>query len=544
MGSPAPKARREPTAETYDYVIVGAGTAGCILANRLSENARNRVLLLEAGPEDDSMWIRIPAGVVRLIGPGRTNWGYFTEPEPNLVDRRIYWPRGRTLGGSSSINGMVHLIGHPEDYDGWAQLGNTGWGWEDVLPYFVKSEDQQHGASYTHGAGGLMPVRDVTVDDEAGRLFIQSAIAAGLPFRRDLNDGVQEGVGRAQVTVRNGRRSSASSAFLGPARSRPNLRVAVEALAGRVLVEEGRATAVHYSEHGEDHVARAGEVILCGGVINSPQLLMLSGIGPAANLRDVGIDVVHDLPAVGENLQDHLFVHCISEVDRRLSLNHQLSGARMYLHALRYFITRRGYLNIGATQATAFVRVGPGASRPDVAVGFRPMSVGLGKKGSVVLDPFAGITASCSLLRPQSRGNIRLASRDPRVPPLIHANYLDSPVDLTVLRGALRWVRGVFARPPLAAHVRRERAPGADIQSDAGLEDYIRGAAQSNYHPVGTCRMGADRDSVVDPSLKLRGIAGLRVIDASIMPRITSSNTNAPTMMIAEKGADLILSAC
>ncbi|CAN7595745.1 GMC family oxidoreductase [Acidovorax delafieldii] len=526
----------------YDYIIVGAGSAGCVLANRLSENPSNRVLLLEAGPEDKSIWMKIPAGATRVFAPGPTNWGYFTEPERHLRNRRVYWPRGRTLGGSSSINGMVYLRGHPEDYNEWARLGNTGWGWDDVMPYFKLSENQQHGESAMHGATGPLAVSDPAIDDEGSRLFIQSSVNAGLPFRRDLNDGVQEGVGRAQVTVRNGKRSSTSAAFLHPVRHRKNLHVVVEALVERVNVEGKRAKGVDYTKGGQRHTATARcEVILAGGVINSPQLLMLSGIGPAKHLQELGIQVQHDLCGVGANLQDHLYVYYIAECDKSISLNHQLAGARMYFQALKYFINRSGYLNIGAVQATAFPRVGLNADRPDVEISFRPMSLSISKKGAILLDKFPGINASCSLLRPRARGTIRLASPNPRDPARIHANYLDNAEDLHVMREGMRWIRKVFETRPLADFIQREVTPGALIKSDGEWENYIRDEAQSVYHPVGTCSMGADAKAVVDANLRVHGIAGLRVVDASVMPRVTSCNTNAPTIMIGEKGAAMIL---
>lgn len=530
--------------EQYDYIIVGAGSAGCVLANRLSEDPSKTVLLLEAGPEDRSMWMKIPAGTTKVFRPSAVNWGYFTEPEPNLRGRQIYWPRGRTLGGSSSINGMVYLRGHPEDYDQWARLGNPGWGWNDVVPYFRRSEDQQHGASALHGAGGPLAVSDPVIDDPAGRLFIESAINTGSPLRKDFNDGVQEGVGRAQVTVRDGRRSSTSVAFLHPVRGRANLHVAVEALAEKVVLEGRRATGVRYSQRGVGKLATARcEVILCGGVINSPQLLMLSGIGPAAHLREHGIDVALDLPGVGENLQDHLYVYYVAKCEKSISLNHKLSGPNLYVEAMKYFANRSGYLNIGAVQATAFARVGPQATRPDVEVSFRPMSLNISKKGDIALDSFPGINASCSLLRPQARGRIRLASANPRDYPRIHANYLDNAEDLQVMREGLRWIRKAFETEPLSRFIRSEHAPGKAVQSDSEWEDFIRDSAQSVYHPVGTCAMGSDGMAVLDHELRVRGIDGLRVVDASVMPRITSSNTNAPAIMIGEKGAEMIRAA-
>jgi len=449
------------TTKEYDYIIVGAGSAGCVLANRLSEDPTTTVLLVEAGPEDKSIWMKIPAGATRVFAPGPTNWGYFTEPQSHLRNRKIYWPRGRTLGGSSSINGMVYLRGHPEDYNEWARLGNPGWSWDEVLPFFKVSEDQQHGPSAMHGSGGPLAVSDPAIDDKASRLFIASAVNTGLPFRQDLNDGIQEGVGRAQVTVRNGRRSSTSAAFLHPVRHRSNLHVQVQALVERVEIVDRRAVGIRYTKDGQGHFARARrEVILSGGVINSPQLLMLSGIGPPQHLQQLGMPVAHPLPGVGANLQDHLYVYFIAECEKSLSLNHELTGARMYMQALKYFINRSGYLNIGAVQATAFPKVARNADRPDVEISFRPISLTIGKTGAIVLDSFPGINASCSLLRPQARGAIRLASANPRDAARIDANYLDNAEDLSVMREGMRWIRKVFETPPMSDFLKREVKTG------------------------------------------------------------------------------------
>ena len=410
------------------------------------------------------------------------------------------------------------------------------------MPYFKKSEDQQHGESPMHGSGGPLAVSDPAIDDEAGRLFIQSSINAGLPFRKDLNDGIQEGVGRAQVTVRNGRRSSTSAAFLHPVRHRKNLHVVVNASAEKIILENTRAIGIRYRKGEKTHEAKARrEVILSGGVINSPQLLMLSGIGPSEHLRERGIKVVHDLQGVGANLQDHLYVYYVAESDKSISINHQLTGARMYFQALKYFYNRSGYLNIGAVQATAFPRVAKNADRPDVEISFRPMSITISKSGAVALDSFPGINASCSLLRPKARGSIRLASSDPRDKALIYANYLDNDDDLSVMREGMRWIRKVFETKPLVDFIKKEVAPGSSIKTDSQWESYIRDSAQTVYHPVGTCAMGTDSMSVVDPQLKVYGIQNLRVVDASVMPRVTSCNTNGPTIMIGEKGAAMIL---
>jgi choline dehydrogenase len=437
---------------------------------------------------------------------------------------------------------MVYLRGHPEDYNEWARLGNSGWSWDEVLPFFMASEDQQHGPSAIHGSGGPLAVNDPVIDDAAGRLFIHSAINAGLPARADLNDGIQEGVGRAQVTVRRGERSSTSVAFLHPVRHRPNLDVKVEALVQKIELEGRRAVGIRYTQGGKSRLAKARcEVILSGGVINSPQLLMLSGIGPAEQLKAHGIPVLHELPGVGKNLQDHLYVYFIAECERSISLNRHLQGARMYYQALKYFINKSGYLNIGAVQATAFPKVAPGADRPDVEISFRPMSLRITKTGAIVLDKFPGINASCSLLRPKARGFVSLASNNPRAAARISANYLDNDEDLSVMRDGMRWIRKVFETPPLSDSIRMEVAPGGHVTSDIDWENYIRDEAQSVYHPVGTCSMGTDEMAVVDPQLKVRGIDGLRIVDASVMPRITSCNTNAPTIMIGQKGASMIL---
>lgn len=525
----------------YDYIVVGAGSAGCVVAARLSEDPNNRVLLLEAGPKDSNIWMKVPAGMTRLFDPGPTNWGYETQPQKYLANRNIYWPRGRTLGGTSSINGLVWARGNAADYDGWAQAGNTGWDWDSVLPYFRKSEDHVLGSTKLHGAGGPITASALPVSDYGSELFMASAQALGLPHRADLSDGVQDGVGRPHVTVRNGERSSTSTGYLRPAMSRLNLTVVTGAFTEKVLFEERRATGVRVSVDGQKRDFRASrEVILCGGTINSPHLLMVSGVGPAAHLRDRGIDVVHDLPGVGENLQDHLFVYYTAEVARELSVNHQLRGGpRMYANALKYFVTRSGYLNICSSQAMAYVRVGEGADRPNAEISFRPMSWSV-TNGDIILNDFPGINAACSLIRPQARGTIKLADNSPYTYPLIQPNYLDNFADLSTIREGLKWIRKIFQTAPLAQHVKREIVPGADVVSDEAWEDYIRTSAESVYHATGTCKMGNDSMAVVDSELRVHGVSSLRVIDASIMPTVTAAATNAPTVMIAEKGAAMI----
>ncbi len=526
----------------YDFIIVGAGSAGCVLANRLSANPANKVLLIEAGPPDDNRWIHIPAGLSRLIYPSEVNWGYWTVPQEQLGGRKIYWPRGRTLGGSSSINGMIYLRGHPEDYNGWAQLGNQGWTWDDVLPFFKRGESNERGESAMHSRKGELSVSNNRMSDKAGELFMQSAAAIGTPYREDLNDGVQHGVSRPQTNTKGKKRHSSAAAFLKPVMNRPNLAVSTNAMVDKVLFEGNRAVGVAVRKDGQvAHVKCSGEVILSGGVINSPQLLMLSGVGPAGHLQDHGIEIVQDIPGVGENLQDHFYCYYNPRVKKELSGNHKIQGAGVVWEALKYFTVGAGYLNLSAVTATGFPIVGPGATRPDVEISFRPISFGADENGVLKIHDFPGINASCSLLRPQARGTIRLASADPSEYPLIDPRYCDNEADLIVMREGLRWIRRVFEASPMADHVEEELEPGTQCQSNAEWEEYIRRTSQTVYHPVGTCKMGVDEMAVVDPELRVRGVEGLRVVDASVMPAITSSNTHAPTVMIAEKASDMIL---
>ena len=523
-----------------DYIVVGAGSAGCVVAARLTEDPSVRVLVLEAGGPDSNPWIHIPLGYGKTIVDKRINWMYETEPDPNLNNRRVFWPRGKVLGGSSSINGLLYLRGQPEDYAHWRQLGNEGWAWDDVLPYFKRSEQRiGPGDDSLHGRDGALAVSDLPDRTELCESYIRAAMAEGIPRTDDFNGPQQEGVGYYHVTARHGRRSSAATAFLRPAMKRANLQVLTHALAARVTLEGRRATGVAFTQNGVAKQARARrEVILCGGAINSPHLLMLSGIGPAAHLQATGMAVAHDLPGVGQNLQDHFQTRLTYRCRFPVTLNDvMMSPWRMAKAGVQYALTRSGPLTVSAGQVGIFARTRPDLPTPDVQFLLIPFSADRPGEG---LNKFSGFLQNCCQLRPESRGEILLTSPDPTVYPAIHANYLSSDLDRQTLVAGLQLGRRIAARPEMQHWIESEHLPGPEAQSDAALLEHAKTYGGSIFHPSGTCKMGRDRLSVVDPHLRVHGIEGLRVADAAIMPTVVSGNTNAACIMIGEKAADLV----
>jgi len=521
----------------YDYIIVGAGSAGCVLAHRLSADPAIRVLLLEAGPRDWNPFIHMPAGLAKLVNFKSLNWNYQTEPEPALNNRRLYWPRGKVLGGSSSINAMCYSRGHRSDYDDWAALGNPGWDWNEVLPYFKRAEDQSRGPSELHGTGGPLSVSDLSYTNELSDVFVEAAGQAGFPRNNDFNGLAQRGAGIYQVTQRDGRRCSTAAGYLKPVRSRPNLTVLTGALTlGLTFSGPNQVRGVRYARRGITRTVTAErEVLLAGGAINSPHLLMLSGIGPAARLEAAGARVRHDLPAVGRNLQDHLDICTLTRCSQPVTYD-QLSELRV---GLRYFLHHDGEGTSNIAEGGAFLVSGRGrGDRPDIQMHFVPAL--LDDHGRNRL-PGDGYTLHACPLRPESRGHLALKSTDPREPIAIHANYMSTPEDLEMMLECVRISREILNQPAFKPFRAHEIFPGNEITDRAGLIEFIRAKAESIYHPVGTCRMGSDADAVVDTELRVRGLTGLRVIDASIMPTLVGGNTNAPTVMIAEKAADLIL---
>ncbi len=522
----------------HDFIVIGAGSAGCVLANRLSADPRHRVLLIEAGGRDNYHWVHIPVGYLYCIGNPRTDWGFRTAPEPGLGGRDLLYPRGRLLGGCSSINGMIYMRGQAADYDHWRQLGCTGWGWDDVEPLFKASEDYYAGASEHHGAGGEWRVEEQRLRWDILDDFALAAQAAGIPATEDFNSGDNEGVGYFKVNQRGGWRVSTAKAFLRPALSRPNLTVMTDTQVRRVLFDGRRATGVEVIQGGQTRVIAGGQIILSAGAIGSPQILQLSGIGPGALLHSMGIEVLRDC-AVGENLQDHLQIRCAYRVEDAVTLNqmtrHWWGKARI---AAQYALFRNGPMSMAPSQLGAFARSSPDVATPDLEYHVQPLSL---EAFGGALHDFPAITASVCNLRPESRGHVRITSPDPLAHPLIAPNYLSTSGDRLVAARAIRLTRRIMAQEPMARHNPQEFKPGPGGDSDEDLAQAAGRIASTIFHPVGTARMGADAGSIVDPTLKLREFQGIRVVDASIMPTITSGNTNSPTVMIAEKAARLIL---
>ena len=528
--------------QTYDYIVVGAGSAGAVVANRLSADARNKVLLLEAGPASHP-WATIPIGFAKLINNPAANWLYTSEPEANTHGRRLPVPRGRMLGGSSSINGLAFVRGQAQDFDTWAQMGNQGWSYDEVLPFFKRMESYEaDGDDQFRGREGPLRVTNPEPRDPLFAALIEAAGQVGIPHNPDYNGATQEGIAMSQATIASRRRMSTARCYLDPIRQRPNLHIETDALTEALVLDGKRCTGVRYSVGGNLREARATrEVVISAGSINSPQLLELSGIGQPERLGNLGIEVRHALPGVGENLRDHYAPRTRWAVGKKgITFNDRGRGLGLVHQAMRYALLGKGMLAMVAAPMRAFVRSREGLDAPDVLLGWVPMLTEPTPTGPK-LSRQSGMTCYAHPMRPESKGHIHIASADPRRPPAIHFNFLSSPVDAELTVRAIRIARSIMTAPALAPLQVTEIAPGTSRTTDDEILDWVRQAAETTYHPVGTCKMGSDPMAVVDPQLRVHGIAGLRVADASIMPTLTSGNTNAPSIMIGEKAADMIL---
>jgi choline dehydrogenase len=528
--------------DTYDFIVTGAGSAGCAVAGRLSESGKYRVLLLEAGTKDTNPWIHVPLGYTKTYTDPRVNWMFDSEPEKELNGRTLYQPRGKVLGGTSSINGMVYMRGTPTDYDGWRQKGCEGWGYDDVLPFFKKAEDQERGPDEFHGSGGPLHVSN-PVRCALGDAMVQAAIEAGVPANRDFNGEKQEGVGYYQTTTTNRRRWSSARAYLGPAKGRSNLTVATEAHATRILFDGLKAIGVEYrTPNGVETAYAKGEIVVSGGVYGSPQLLQLSGVGPGELLQEFGVPVVREMEGVGKHLHDHFNTYLVWRCSQKVTLNDLAASPLMKLTSgIQYVLTRSGHLSNAGIYAGAFVKSDPRLEQPDLQINMFGWSAFERLRTGIKPHPFSAFTFSPVHLRPEGRGTVRIKSADPLAAPAIRFNFLASDYDFQALIYGTRLSRKIAAQPALKPFVLDEVIPGTACDSDDQMREEIRVRGVSNLHPVGTCRMGKEIDAVVDPRLRVHGIEHLRVADASIMPQVPGGNTNAPSIMIGEKCAAMIL---